>query len=496
MMTTRKDPLPRQLLMAATLAVGFGTVWCILALWLGAAVYEACSGKLPPWENLVIMSDGTPLIVTHPRDNLSLATYRDLNGEKHDPVNPQEYLQSVAMSGEHEPPSFFTPRLDWDHRIKVFMDEREPAANWYFVHDGKPQGSGYFVGYERISNRLIGYVGLSGFRPRLPTTVEWIPVRAGVMKPAMQWSSAPLWILGIYGRQFPPSRWDVPPRLVHVPSGNQLRLVDLNARTVSTVFEAPEPIESVGVPIVASYAGRKSTIEQPIHVRTERKVYALNHKYAVIRGFDIPGEIDPRSAVSWYDVDRGGAIAAFFPPRSERELATESGQKQIVYRIADNGSIRDRFEVALQNGSRPTSEQANAFQLALGLPAPALLLAVEPLMLMAAEPRHSYGEAADIVLKITWPSIAAVSALASVLAAIAWRRSRGFGFSRRAQTAWVVFVLLLGVPGYVGFLLARRWPVRLPCPRCHSVVPRDRDACAECGTLFSEPAFKGIEIFA
>ena len=31
-------------------------------------------------------------------------------------------------------------------------------------------------------------------------------------------------------------RADLPPRLVYVPSGNHLRLVDLAARTVTTVF--------------------------------------------------------------------------------------------------------------------------------------------------------------------------------------------------------------------------------------------------------------------
>ena len=44
------------------------------------------------------------------------------------------------------------------------MNEREPSVNWFFVHDGKPEGAGYFVGYERVSNRRVGFIGLSGFR--------------------------------------------------------------------------------------------------------------------------------------------------------------------------------------------------------------------------------------------------------------------------------------------------------------------------------------------
>ena len=69
-------------------------------------------------------------------------------------------------------------------------------------------------------------------------------------------------------------------------------------------------------------------------------------------------------------------------------------------------------------------------------------------------------------------------------------------FPEREQFAWAVFVLLFGLPAYVGFLLYRRWPIRQPCPNCQAQAPRDRVACAECGTRFPDPALKGIEIFA
>ena len=83
-----------------------------------------------------------------------------------------------------------------------------------------------------------------------------------------------------------------------------------------------------------------------------------------------------------------------------------------------------------------------------------------------------------------------------ILAVLAWRRSRAFGLSRKERITWTVFVLLFGLPAYVGFLLYRRWPIRLPCPNCQARVPRDRMACAECGTRFPDPGLKGIEIFA
>ena len=134
--------------------------------------------------------------------------------------------------------------------------------------------------------------------------------------------------------------------------------------------------------------------------------------------------------------------------------------------------------------------------LAAGIPAPAILLAIEPFMAFETDQVQSYPAAVAATLEAFWPSLLADLVVSSVLALIAWRRSRSFGLSRREQVAWGVFVLLLGVPAYAGFLLFRRWPNREPCPHCHVRSARDRATCAECGTRFPAPSLKGIEIFA
>jgi hypothetical protein len=62
--------------------------------------------------------------------------------------------------------------------------------------------------------------------------------------------------------------------------------------------------------------------------------------------------------------------------------------------------------------------------------------------------------------------------------------------------SWMVFVLLLGWPGLIGYALHRRWPVLVCCPNCGAETPRDRDTCAKCNAAFPPPALKGIEVFA
>ena len=238
-MVTHKTSLLRQFLLAATLAVGLGTLWFLLVIWLGTSILEAWPGKIRSHrETLVVTTDGTPVIQSLPLDNLSLVTHRDLSGRERDAVDRKDLIPAVYLYGEHETVVSFLSQSGWQNRIKVFMDEREPTAAWYFVHDGNSQGSGYFVGYERTSNRLIGYIGLSGFRAQPVPPEERLPVRGELALDFANWSSAPLSIYSGTGWVLRPDRWDVPPRLVHVPSGNRLRLVDLAARTVTTAFES------------------------------------------------------------------------------------------------------------------------------------------------------------------------------------------------------------------------------------------------------------------
>jgi hypothetical protein len=486
-MITRKISPLRPFLMAVTLATGFGTLWFALAVWLGTSIDEAWrGGNRPPREQFVVGSDGTPLIMTYPQDIRSPASFRDLNGRDHHLADRDEMLPAVYLAGEQATLSFYNSPLGWEHRLKEFVDEQDLTVNWFFVHDGKPQGAGYFVGYERVTNRLAGFIGLSGFRSHAMPASEWIPVRGELIMGYSQWSSETQrgWVIRS-DRSVPP------PRLVYVPSRNRLRCVDLAARTVATVFESPEPIESVAIGNVSSFSNRDLTNEQPILVRTRQKIYALSHQHEIVRDFTIPIEIDPRSTVLWYETGTGLALAEFSPPAS-----TGAFTKEIVYRIADDGAIRDRFELTLQSGSQSPSQETQSMLLGLGLPAPAILLAVQPVFLREIDRASSYPAAIGATLKSWWPSLTAVLALSSVLAVIAWRRSRAFGLSRREQIGWTALVLLLGLPGFVGFLLHRRWPVREPCPICHTRAARDRAACAECDTRFPEPALKGIEVFA
>jgi hypothetical protein len=498
-MMARTFSLLRQVLWAATLASGFGTFWLVILLWLTTSVQEAWQGTDGlKQESLVVTADGTPLIRSVPISNFSLGTYRDLSGRPHDAPETGELLQGVTMPGELEAPGFFSGSPGWEQRLKIFVDAPQPTVNWFFVHDGKPLGAGYFVGYERISNRRVGYIGLNGFRSAPVPAAEWIPVRGDLIKDYAYWSSAPI---GIYSGRLPLSvaRSDLPPQLVYVPSGNRLRLVDLAVRQVSTVFEAPEPIESPGIPTLSSWSGTLASgsgahaaKELPILVRTRHQIYTLSRKHNVIRAFAIPTEADRRNTVTWYEIGNGQAIVEFGRHTSTGEA--DNVTNLVAYQIASDGTIQNRLDVSLQTGAAPTNRTVLQMQVFLSLPSPASLVVVEPFFVRKSH--QSYIAAVLSLVGSFWPSLLAALILASILAIMAWRRSRSSGLPKRERTAWAVFVLVFGFPAFVGFLICRRWPIRLACPTCYARPPRDRAACAECGTSFPEPSPRGIEVFA
>ena len=93
-----------------------------------------------------------------------------------------------------------------------------------------------------------------------------------------------------------------------------------------------------------------------------------------------------------------------------------------------------------------------------------------------------------------WPSLLGTFVISTILSVFCYRRQRQYDLPWTGM--WVGFVLLFGVPAYLGYLVHRHWPARLPCPHCGQIVPQDREACCVCGQAFPPPAAKGIEVFA
>jgi hypothetical protein len=485
-----------RLVRTATLATGFGTLWCLVVLLGGSAIQELSNDPAQKWpdrEQIWVRDDGTPLVmITHYSDTVH-TRYRDLSGREVE--RPASAIYSVPLAGDISGPGFLNRELRWEDRLKAFIDKQQPDVIWYFVHDGKAEGAGYFVAYERPSNRRVGFIGLSGFSSGPLPREQWLPVRSPLLGFAYYWSRSRAMISqgrilqsGEPGDAVLPSRW------VYVPSGHVVYRVDLRARTLTSVLELREPIEGLGIVGFPNRALEVPGQTAAVVVRTSRTIRAFNPENEAVRSFTFPNEADRGYYADWYETGRGTALVAIHRPSDSQNA--ENISPVAWYTIGADGTVLDAGVQALKSGTLKRSEERETILLSYALPVPAFLLAVAPLFLWIIDPPGSYPAAIATLLKMTWPALLAVVILSPVLAFVASRRARAFALPKWEQIVWPALVLVFGVPAYAGYLLHRRWPARVACAQCGASAPRDRVECAFCGTPFPEPAGTGIEIFA
>ena len=167
-----------------------------------------------------------------------------------------------------------------------------------------------------------------------------------------------------------------------------------------------------------------------------------------------------------------------------------------LYRLSPTGSIEDQNRATVHLGGAPWGRRPEGIILPWALPAPILAFFLQPIAIVQADRASTYRDAIHTEFEEAWPGLVAVSLLAIGLAMIAWRRGRRFGLTISERWGWSVFVLLLGVPGFAGFLLHRRWPPLEACPHCHEMTAIGGGFCARCRVRQPGPKLTGIEVFA
>ena len=306
------------------------------------------------------------------------------------------------------------------------------------------------------------------------------------------WSSAPLWIhlagVGWALRPDPLGRaaaiWST------CRPGNLLRLVDLAARTVATVFEAPEPIVSVGVPTLSSYSGRNPRSSAPSSSgRDRRSTSSTTSTRSSARSPSPPTSTAKARSPGTRPATAGRSPNASAHGGRAETLGDAASRGRRLYRIAADGTIRDSIELSLQNGVERTERAGDVLPdgpRPSGTRCPARRSSRRWRWRVIRAQGYAGGDRghAEAVLALRWLAVLALSSC--------WPRSPGGGLARSgcpgaSGSSGRDSCCSSAFPPFVGFLLHRRWPVREPCPHCHARSARDRDACAECGDALPGP---------
>jgi hypothetical protein len=469
-----RQAIVRPLLLGGLLAAGAGVVLGIVVLCLIAMVHE----WLAPGRNefLVIRDDGTPLIVSGP-------DYRTLEGA---PVAGNEQIRqlwglSFAVP-RPEPPVLF--QMSWQQRLRSFNDGLRPATFWYFIHDGRLEGSGYFAGFNAESKLRVGYIGAHGFRAERPPAEDRIPVDGELMSRGAAFDAMAYQVPGREPRYYGGGE-----ERVFLVSGNRLLEVNFPQRSVQVVLTADKILaintRDTGIAYNARLVWDAGVAFARVAVCTPEKIIILEYTKLAQRSFVLPAEVRGRS-LTVYQLPANRVLL-----NVSRTVAGD--RRHNLYWIDPAGTILRHQEVVFPAPSFLDKPAGTAWWYTAVASAPVVDGILMP-GYVSDLPGDEFFLAYRDGLPHAWLPLTLDLVLAAVMAWLCYRRQKRF--AQPWTKTWVVFVFLGGVAGLLGYLWHRRWPPLFACPSCGRPAPRDREHCARCGAEFPAPAPKGIEVFA
>jgi hypothetical protein len=484
----RSKGLFQPLVLAGILSTGFTVVWGIVGIW-AVQVGEHVVGPERAGEHLFFLPDGTPRVL-HPVGQHD-RQYRDLEGN---PVPPPKNETSDALHGTPLPVALSdratTGEIPWDQRIRFFRDSGVPATYWYFVSDGRPDGTGYFVGYDSKSKACVGYLGKAGFRAEPLSPEEEIPFAgatrlrddSGVI--CMQWESRPtaysegdLSWRASHGEIF---LWDV----YVLGRDGKLYHANLENRTLHVALDEPR-LRSAA--LSSDHVRKRNYI---LAARTDDSVLMLDERDQVLGRYPIPEALRGQA----FSFAETGAEAVMYWHSPSDSLATQIEYR--IYWVTPQGQYREARASLARDGGPWTLPVLSG----VVLPSPLLLAGsvgiFRPRELLAGGLAWTYPEALGRALTEFRPALIIAHLLAASFAILCYRRQVRYGVSGPERVVWPLFVLALGLPGWVGYRFGRSWPALESCSVCGADVPRDRADCAHCEAEFPQPALKGTEVFA
>lgn len=505
-MNSRIQTWPR-LAAAIVVAIAVGTIWAVLLLWIGYfATQFRKSAQV--YERIEVGRDGTPLIETRSSTNWLDVTYRTLDGR------PIEFDSGKALPGASfpqpiKPPGLYEPAIPWSSRIAGLSDNQRPPIAWYLLRDAERIGHAYFVGYDRFSKLCVGYISRGGYTRAMPARDQWFDVG----RRQLDWAGGVIASMGQvnfggepYGYAGVPideeramAMWKA-----YLIDEDRLIEVDLRARNFRPVYQAsgllatallyeaspkgaapPAPEEAAGAGMEPS-----TKLRPRVALRTTESIVIVDPATDNKREYILPESLREKS-LSAYALPSGELLAVSgkynFQPGDTAELSW----------IRPDGSISQKKEVSLGRFDE-ASEHLMAWLATPMAPIPAgwatVLSVVAPIAMLQDHKAASYADALAQGLRFAGLPFLTVVLFGALLAWLTVRLQRKY--YRPSSSVWVPFVFLCGLPGFFAYLIEYRRPNLEACSKCGQIVPRDRDACADCNTEFAPPSPVPTEIFA
>jgi hypothetical protein len=493
---TNERGILRRLVPTLIVAIAVATIWVLVIGWGAGIVASWTSSPISLSEQIVVTRSGTPLILSNPNANHRGLSYRTLDGQPAIVGGEGLQLPEIFPPVMKAPPLFDLPVRRGTSLSTI--DHALPLGAWYVMRDDQPSGHAYFVGYNIVTKQLIGYIGRNGFQNSLPPRGEWFDVGRGSFQSATACTGGLITngTAGAYDSVDYPGnlqRW-----LVYMIDGNRIVEANLRERSVREVFAAPA-ITSIAVTEVSA---RQSQVEgrpddvgivNRLVVRAGKEMIVLDPATGAIRQFELPESLRDES-FQFYVLPEEQILLH----HSDYFAADRPSER--LFWIGADGKVTREEKVRLEQNiarSNTTNRFIDSVLVNGFVPVPIFwtgMLGVAPFSEYMEHRQPTYMEAFAKFFREFWPALLVAVAIGFVSAWIVWHWQRKY--FRPNTKIWCAFAFLLGLPGVAAYWLEMRRATLEACQECHTVVPRDRDACASCRSPFPAPPLVGTELFA
>jgi hypothetical protein len=443
------------LLLAVAVSIGCG----ILVIGCYSLYEEYMEGPVPSRfsyqnEQLRVLSDGRPLIEVTQYNPPRQTKYLDVHRNPVQLPDEPEWTEGALLPEKHRLFLNFHRRFPQARIISVVQSLHD-TEDWYFVFEDKREGHGYFVAFDFRTRERLGYLGKQGFQNDPLPEAEQFRID-GLGLPSFRVAS---FINGAFFVNLD--------GLAFLQSGNKLFLINLKSRTARLLLGDKDvlSIATVQKPGAIRSDGLL-TDEVLLAIRTKRDVLLLDFSGKQRQTFELPTNFSARG-FDFHLLPDGNALLV---ANSGKQRETGQGYVELdsdLLWMTPQGEITKRQKLTLRSrrNIQHLSDRAQACLFTMAVPAPltggtmALVLRPWSDSQLIEKP---YAEAVTKSLQDTWPALLSLLILASGLTYLTERRQRKYGLPR--SYAWLVFVFLLGLPGYIAYLVHRPWPLADPLP--------------------------------
>jgi hypothetical protein len=528
----KKPQVAKRIAAACVVATGIALLWALGINWLGMIKRTILPSGGGSYEGIQTTIDGTTVINTYTSGGGAelLIGRRTLDGKPW-PLEYNQWLQNAYFPPLFDPPGIIETPLPWSGgygRTAGATDGKLRPTAWYLVMENNQTGSVYAAGFDGVSKMPVGYMGQQGFRAsKLPPAEEFVVPRTD--ENCFGWLT-----MGPYLEQRRlvdnnqifgdvPARWTI-----YLLGIDRLWEIDLRQRSVKSYgkFDGAKSIGQMSlsratfdrIPTLnekeraefalgpaesakekttkekeAEEAEKKSATAGLVGVRQRDQLIFFDMKQSKRVVFTLPEQLRKRG-FSALLTNANQLMATTFEQYGEY---WSGGPIHHLYWIDPQGRIEREMALNL-TGWVPPTPQEKAWGLSEYMPESIVcLLGVvlgAPLYLVQVNFMPDFASAVAFVTVAAWMPLLVILLVSVVLVLLTVKLQRKY--RRSATVAWSVFVFLVGVPGFIAYLVEHHRAKLEACSQCGEVVPRDREMCADCNTEFAPPARVGTEIFA